>query len=76
MVSVTKAMIRICWPQRGTLGQRGEALAAEHDMGVGETRTGEAEVVEAVVEHLAHHGDAERVHAGEVGQAEMAGRVV
>ena len=58
-------------PQRvlQPLGQRREALAAEHHPGMGEARPGEAEVIEHVVQRLPGHGHAERAHAGEVGQA-------
>ena len=58
-------------PQRvlQPLRERREALAAQHHPGMGEARPGEAEVIEHVVQRLPRHGHAERVHAGEVGQA-------
>jgi hypothetical protein len=57
------------------LGQRHMALTAEHDMGVLETRAGQPEVVQPVLERLAGDGDAEVAHVGEVRQAEPAGLV-
>ena len=63
-------------PQRvlQALRQRREALAlaAEHHPGVGEARPGEAEVIQHVIQLLPGDGDAERSHAGEVGQAALA----
>lgn len=41
-------------------------------MRVFEARTGQAEVVEAMVQRNAGHGDAQAVHLGEVGQAQAA----
>ena len=49
--------------------QRREALAAEHHLGVGEARPGQAEVVEHVIERLTGDGHAKRAHVGEVRQA-------
>ena len=49
-----------------TFGERQEALAAQHDVGVLEARVGEPEVVEPVVEELAGHADAEVGRVGEV----------
>ena len=56
-------------------GQRHEALAAEHDVGVREAGVSEPEVVEPVVEALAGDGDAEVGHVGEVRQSDPPGLV-
>jgi hypothetical protein len=58
-------------PQRvlQPFGQRHEALAAEHHMGMLEARECQPEVVEPVAEPLTRDRDAERAHVGEVGQA-------
>jgi uncharacterized Zn-binding protein involved in type VI secretion len=58
-----------------TRGERHEALAAEHDMGVLEAAESEAEVIEPVGQRYAGNGDAEGAHVGEVRQAEPAGLV-
>ena len=52
-----------------TLGQGGEALSAEHDMGVLETGEDQSEVIEPVVELFSGDGDAEAAGVGEVGKA-------
>ena len=57
-------------------GERHEALAAEHHMGMFEAREGEPEVIEPVIERLARDGDAELGHVGEVGQAHPPRRVL
>ena len=64
-------------PQRvlQTVRQGGEALAAEHHLGMLPTRVGECEVVEAVLERLAGDCDAEPGRVGEVGQRPVAGRM-
>ena len=58
-------------PQRvlQPLGQRHEALAAEHDMGVFPAREGQPEVIEPVIERHAGDADAAIAHVGEIGQA-------
>jgi hypothetical protein len=58
-------------PQRvlQPLGQRHVALATEDHVRVLEARTGETEVVQAVVQSNTGHRDAQAVHLGEVGQA-------
>ena len=65
-------------PQRilQTLGQRDEALAAEHDMGMLEAREGQPEVIEPMRQRDAGNRDAEAARVGEVGQAEPAGLVL
>ena len=65
-------------PQRilQTFGQRHEALAAEHDMGMLEARERQPEVVEPVLERDARDRDAELARVGEVGQAKTAGLVL
>jgi hypothetical protein len=63
-------------PQRilQAVGQRLERLgdAQRHRLPV---RVGQHEVVDHVIEPLAADGDVERVHVGEVGRCEVAGRV-
>ena len=65
-------------PQRilQALGQRHEALAAEHDMGMLEARERQPEVIEPMLQRDAGDRDAERARVGEVGQAETAGLVL
>ena len=53
----------------GPGGQRDEALAAEHDMGVFETAEGKAEVVKPVRQRRARHGNAEARQVGEIRQS-------
>ena len=64
------------FPQRilQAVGQRLERLgrAQRHRLPV---RVGQHEVVDHVIEPLAGDGDVERVHVGEVGRREVAGRV-
>ena len=55
--------------------QRGEALAAEHDLDVLEAGEGEREVIEPMRQRLAGDDDDEIAGVGEVGQAKAAGRV-
>ena len=64
-------------PQRilHSLGQRHEALPAEHDMGVLPAREGQPEVVEPMIERRAGDADAAIAHVGEVGQPEPARRM-
>ena len=59
-----------------TLRQRREALAAEHNPGMGEARPDQAKVVEHVIQLLPGDGHTERPHAGEVGQTLLAGLVL
>src|SRR5271156_4404181 len=65
-------------PQRilQALGQRDEALAAEHNMGMLETRECQSEMIEPMRQRNAGNRDAERARVGEVGQAETAGFVL
>ena len=65
-------------PQRvlQAFGQRHEALAAEHHMGMLEARERQPEVVEPVLERLARDRDAEPAHVGEVRQAHPARRML
>ena len=65
-------------PQRilQTLGQRHEALAAEDNMGMLETRECQSEVIEPMRQRDAGNRDAERARVGEVGQAKAAGLVL
>jgi hypothetical protein len=58
-----------------TFGERHEALAAEHHMGMRKARGGEPEVIEAVQERHARDGDAKTVHVGEVRQAHPSRRI-
>ena len=58
------------------LGERHEAFAAEHDMGMLEARERQPEVIEPMIERLTRDGDAERAHVGEVGKAHAARRVL
>ncbi len=58
------------------LGQCDEALAAEHNMGVLETRECQSEVIEPMRQRDAGNRDAERARVGEVRQAKTAGRVL
>lgn len=57
------------------LGEGDEALAAEHDMGMGETRVSQPEVIETVIERGTRDCDAQCVHVGEIRQAPIARRV-
>jgi hypothetical protein len=50
-----------------SFGERHEALAAEHHMGMLEAREGEPEMIEPMRQSFARNGDAERRHVGEVG---------
>ena len=65
-------------PQRvlQPFGQRHEALAAEHDMGVFPAREGQPEVIEPMIERCAGDADAATAHVGEIGQPEPARRVL
>ena len=65
-------------PQRilQALGQRDEALAAEHNMGMLEARECQPEVIEPMRQRDAGNRDAERARVGEVGQAKTAGLVL
>ena len=58
------------------LGQRREALAAKHDMGMRKAREGEAEVIKAMLQQDAGDHHAEHLRVGKVGQAETAGWVL
>lgn len=55
------------------LGERYEALAAQHHVGMLEARVGEPEVVEPVIERDPGDGDAGGIHVGEVRQADSPG---
>src|SRR3954451_23314612 len=55
------------------LGQGGEALAAEHDLGMLPAGVGEREMVEAMGDRLAGDGDGEVGGVSEVGQGALAG---
>src|SRR5438105_4833147 len=57
-------------------GQRDEALAAEDNMGMLETRECQSEVIEPMRQRDAGNRDAERARVGEVGQAKTAGLVL
>jgi hypothetical protein len=65
-------------PQRvlQAAGEGGEALAAEHDLGVLPAAAGQDEVVEPMRQGLAGDGHAEAGGVGEVGQALPAGRML
>jgi len=65
-------------PQRvlQAAGQRGEALAAQHDLGVLPGGIGQHEVIETVRKRLPGDTDAEVRHIGEVRQPLLARRVV
>src|SRR5208282_5832868 len=65
-------------PQRilQALGQRDEALAAEDNMGMLETRECQSEVIEPMRQRDAGNHNAERARVGEVGQAKTAGLVL
>ena len=54
------------------LGQRREALAAKHDMGMRKAREGEAEVIQAMLQQYTGDPHAEHLRVGKVGQAETA----
>lgn len=56
-------------------GERNEALATKHDMGMFEAGIGELKIVETVVERLPGDGDAGAAHVGEIRQAYAAGPV-
>ncbi len=56
-------------------GQRDIALAAEDDVSMFKARAGQSKVIQAVVQRDTHHGDAQAVHLGEVGQSEATGLV-
>src|SRR3979409_365903 len=58
------------------LGQRDEALAAEHNMGMLETRECQSEVIEPMRQRDAGNRDAERARVGEDAQAKTAGLVL
>ncbi|KTS04288.1 hypothetical protein SB3_24310 [Methylobacterium radiotolerans] len=58
-----------------SFGERYEALAGEHDVGVLEAVVGEPEVVEPMVEAQASDGDAEIGHVGKVRQSHPPGLV-
>ena len=64
-------------PQRvlQAFGERHEALAAEHYMGICKAREGEPEVIEPVQQRRARNRDAKRAHVGEVRQAHPPRRV-
>jgi hypothetical protein len=64
-------------PQRvlQPLGQRHEAFAAEHDMGVLPAREGQPEMVEPMIERRAGDADAAIAHLGEIRQPEPARRM-
>jgi hypothetical protein len=65
-------------PQRvlQPLGQGHEAFAAEHDMGMLPTREGQAEVIQPMIKRCAGDADAAIAHAGKIGQAQPARRVL
>ena len=65
-------------PQRvlQPFGQRHEALAAEHDMGVFPARESQPEVIEPVIERRAGDADAVTAHVGKIGQAKPTRRVL
>src|SRR5262245_28762452 len=65
-------------PQRvlQAFGERHEALATQHNMGMLEARERQPEVIEPVVERFARNRDAEPAHVGEVRQAHPARRVL
>ena len=65
-------------PQRilQALGQRDEALTAEHNMGMLEARECQSEVIEPMRQRDAGNRYAERDRVGEVGQAKTAGLVL
>ena len=50
-------------------GERDEALALQHDMGVLEAAEGEPKMVEPVGQRRTRHGNAGRAHLGEIRQA-------
>src|SRR5229473_1963668 len=64
-------------PQRvlQAFGERHEALAAEHHMGMRKAREGKPEVIEPAQQRRARDGDAKGAHVGEVRQAHPARRV-
>lgn len=57
------------------LGQRHEAFATEHHLGMLPAGRGQREVIEPVSERLTGDGDAQRASVGEVGQPLLAGQV-
>jgi hypothetical protein len=59
-----------------TDGERGEAFAAEHRLGMFPTGVGQGEVVEPVIEPLAGDADPSVAHVGEVRQSLLSGDVV
>jgi hypothetical protein len=59
-----------------TLGKRHKALAAKNNMGMLETRAGQAEMIEPVIEWRARDGDAKASHIGEVRKPKPARRCV
>jgi len=59
-----------------SLGKGDEAFAAQHDSGVFPAGEGKAEMVEPVIERHAGDADAAISHAGKVGQAEPARRML
>src|SRR5712672_3727705 len=65
-------------PQRvlQAFGERHEALATEHHMGMRKAREGEPEVIEPVQQRRARDRDAKAAHVGEVRQAHPARRVL
>jgi hypothetical protein len=65
-------------PQRilQALGQRDEALAAQDNVSMLETRECQSEVIEPMRQRDAGNRDAERARVGEVGQAKTARRVL
>src|SRR5260370_146214 len=64
-------------PQRvlQAFGERHEALAAEHHMGMRKAREGKPEVIEPAQQRRTRDGDAKGAHVGEVRQAHPARRV-
>ena len=59
-----------------SLGERDEAFAAEHDMGMFEAGKRKAEVIEPMIERQAGDGDAKIAHVGKVGLSHPAWRML
>ena len=58
-----------------TFGQRGETLAAEHDMCMGKAGIRQSEVVQEVIERLPGDADPQAAAVGEVRQTELTRRM-
>ncbi len=65
-------------PQRilTPLGQGSEALAAEYDVGMGETGEGQPDVMQPMIVNEVGNHDGQDVRVGEIGQTETAERAL